>query len=605
MAGIISEPGIRSIPGLLHARIRSTPDAEALRFRGASGWESLTWAETGVRVRELALGLLALGVGEGRTAAILSGTRVEWLLADLGVLATGAATTTIYPSNTADECAYVLADSGSAVVFAEDEGQVAKLRSVRERIPGVAKVIVIDGTAGADDDWVLTLDDVVELGRESHPAGYDRAVEAITPDRLATLIYTSGTTGRPKGVELTHDNWLYIAEAVDPLDLMRPDDLHLLWLPMSHVFGKAIEIAMINGGTPTAVDGAVDRIAANMAELRPTVLGAAPRIFEKIYNTVLATVRAEGGVKLRLFRWARGIGLRHAADRRAGRRSPLWLRARFAVADKLVFAKLRARFGGRVRYFVSGSAPLSPEIGEFFDAAGLQIREGYGLTETSAASFLARPDELSFGAIGRPLPGTEVRIADDGEVLIKGRGVMRGYRGLPEATAAALEDGWLHTGDIGELDERGRLRITDRKKELIKTSGGKYVAPQAVEGKIKAACPYVANALVHGDRRNFCVALVTLDPDLVAKWAGARGLSCDMAELTPNPELRAAVQEGIDAVNATLAKHETVKAFAILRDDFTVERGELTPSMKLRRRVVEEHYRDLLDGFYDGMIEKV
>ncbi|GAA4035615.1 long-chain fatty acid--CoA ligase [Allokutzneria multivorans] len=605
MAGIISEPGITSIPGLLRARIARTPDTEAFRYRARSGWESLTWAETGAKVREIALGLLALGVGAGRTAAILSGTRVEWLLADLGVLATGAATTTIYPTNTADECAFVLADSGSAVVFAEDQDQVAKLRSVRDQVPGVAKVILIEGAVAADDDWVLSLDDVIALGRSSEPDAYERAVAAITPDQLATLIYTSGTTGRPKGVELTHDNWLYIAEAVDPLDLMRPDDLHLLWLPMSHVFGKAIEIAVINGGTPTAVDGVVDRIAANMAELRPTVLGAAPRVFEKIYNTVLATVRAEGGVKLKLFRWARGVGLRHAANRRAGRSSPLWLRVRFAIADKLVFTKLRARFGGRVRYFVSGSAPLSPEIGEFFDAAGLQIREGYGLTETSAASFLARPEELRFGVIGRPLPGTEVRIADDGEVLIKGRGVMRGYRGLPEATAAALEDGWLRTGDIGEFDERGRLRITDRKKELIKTSGGKYVAPQAIEGKIKTACPYVANALVHGDRRNFCVALVTLDPDLVAKWAGARGLSADMAELTPNPELRAAVQEGVDAVNATLARHETIKAFAILGDDFTVERGELTPSMKMRRRVIEQHYADLLDGFYDGMIETV
>ncbi|MFB9906020.1 AMP-dependent synthetase/ligase [Allokutzneria oryzae] len=607
MAGIIDEFGIGSIPALLRARVRQTPEREALRFRDGAGWSSLTWAEVGTRVRELALGLISLGVGAGRTAAILSGTRVEWLLADLGVLATGAATTTIYPSSTADECAFVLADSASTVVFAEDEGQVAKLRSVREKITDVTKVVVIDGSA-SDDDWVLTLDDVAVLGRAldaADPGAYDRASGAVTADQLATLIYTSGTTGRPKGVELTHDNWLYTVSAIDSMDLMRADDLHLLWLPMSHVFGKAIEVAMIASGATTAVDGEVDRIAANLAELRPTVLGAAPRIFEKIYNTVLATVRAEGGVKLGLFRWARGVGLRHAANRREGRASPLPLRAQFAVADKLVFAKLRERFGGRVRCFVSGSAPLSPEIGEFFDAAGLLILEGYGLTESSAASFVSRQGEVRFGTVGKPLPGTEVRIAEDGEVLIKGRGVMRGYRGLPEATAEALADGWLHTGDIGELDERGRLRITDRKKELIKTSGGKYVAPQSVEGRIKAACPYVANVLVHGDRRNFCVALVTLDPDLVAKWAGARGLSTDNAELTPNAELRALVQEGIDAANAGLAKHETVKAFAILKDDFTVERGELTPSLKLRRRVIERHYAELLDGFYDGMIEKV
>ncbi|MEU1393594.1 MULTISPECIES: long-chain fatty acid--CoA ligase [unclassified Nonomuraea] len=581
-----------SIPSLLRDRIAATPDAEAYRVPSGEAWTSLSWSEVGERVRGLALGLSGLGAGPGRRVSILCSTRLEWILADLAVLSTGAATTTIYPSNTAAECAFVITDSGSTIVIAEDDEQVAKLRSVQKELPDVTCVVVVDGSA-SDDGWVVTLDSVSRAEGD-----YDALVDAIAQDDLATLIYTSGTTGRPKGVELTHDNWLFAAGSVREIGLLSPADLHFLWLPLSHSFGKLLEVVMIDIGVPTAIDGRLDRIADNLGALRPTVMAAAPRIFEKIHNTVVATVRREGGVKLRIFEWARETGLRVSRARQRGAAVPLTTRVEHGLADRLVFAKLRARFGGRIRFFISGAAPLSRDVAEFFDGAGLTILEGYGLTESSAGSFLNRPESVRFGTVGPPLPGTEVRIADDGEILIGGRGVMRGYHGLPQETAEALADGWLHTGDIGELDDAGRLLITDRKKELIKTSGGKYVAPTHLEGRIKAACPFASHVFVHGDRRNYVTALVTLDMDVVRPWAEAESLPADAEALRGHPRMREEVDKAIRQVNADQASYATVKKFAILAGDFTVETGELTPSLKIRRKAVEERHADVLDGFY-------
>ncbi|MCC8247363.1 AMP-dependent synthetase/ligase [Saccharothrix luteola] len=532
----------RSIPDLLRERVRETPDAEALRHRTGSGWTSLTWAEVGEQVRRRALGFRGLGVRDEARVAIMAATSVDWILTDLAVLAAGGVTTTIYPSSTPDVVAHIVRDSGSVLVVADPD------------------------LAGKVDAKVVTPDwepDEVE-------GDYDAMVDEITPDRLATLIYTSGTTGTPKGVELTHDNWLYTAEAIRELGVLTPEDLHFLWLPMSHAFGKVLQVGMLATGAPTAVDGDVDRIAANLLELRPTVVAAAPRIFEKIHQRVVASMREAGGVKAKLFDWALTVA-----------EHPDWT-IRRKVADKLVFSKLRERVGGRIKYFVSGSAPLSRPVGEFFDRAGITILEGYGLTESSAASFVNRPGANKLGTVGKPLVGTEVRIADDGEVLIGGRGIMRGYHGLPDETAETLQDGWLHTGDIGELDEAGRLRITDRKKELIKTSGGKYVAPQAVEGLVKANSPYIGNVLVHGDGRNYCVALVTLDADLAP------------ADLDADAE----VGRAVSAANEKLARHETIKKFAVLPKDFSVDDGTLTASLKMRRKEIEGRYKDVLDGLY-------
>ncbi|MEU6716657.1 long-chain fatty acid--CoA ligase [Nonomuraea sp. NPDC046802] len=582
-----------SIPSLLRDRIAATPDAEAYRTPAQDGWASMTWREVGERVRELALGLAALGAGPGTRVSILCSTRLEWVLADLAVLATGAATTTIYPSNTAAESAFVIGDSGSTIVIAENDEQVAKIRSVRDELPGVTRVVVIEGSPG-DDGWVVTLD---SLGGDGD---YDAMVDAITENDLATLIYTSGTTGRPKGVELTHDNWLYVSGAVRELNLISEADLHFLWLPLSHSFGKLLEVVMIEIGVPTAIDGRLDKIADNLGELRPTVMAAAPRIFEKIHNTVAATQQREGGVKLRIFNWARQTGIRVSRARQREAAIPLTTRLEYALADRLVFSKLRARFGGRIRYFISGAAPLSKDVAEFFDGAGLTILEGYGLTESSAGSFLSLPQSVKFGAVGPPLPGTEVRIAEDGEILIGGRGIMRGYHGLPEETAEALEDGWLRTGDIGEIDSAGRLIITDRKKELIKTSGGKYIAPTYLEGRIKAACPYVSHVFVHGDRRNYVTALVTLDMDVAGPWARAESLPADAESLREHPRMLEEVDKAIKQVNADLAGYSTVKKFAILAEDFSVESGELTPSLKIKRKAVEERHGKVLDAFYDA-----
>ncbi|SDJ74909.1 long-chain acyl-CoA synthetase [Nonomuraea maritima] len=583
-----------SIPSLLRDRIAATPDAEAYRVPSDDGWISLSWQEVGSRVRSLALGLSELGSGPGNRVSILCSTRLEWILTDLAVLSTGAATTTIYPSNTAAECAYVINDSGSTIVVAENDDQVAKLRSVQKELPRVTRVVVVEGTP-SDDGWVVTLDSV-----KAETGDYDAMVDAISRDDLATLIYTSGTTGVPKGVELTHDNWLYTAEAVGEVDLIGPSDLHFLWLPLSHSFGKLLEVVMIALGVPTVIDGRLDKIADNLGAVRPTVMAAAPRIFEKIHNTVVATQQREGGVKLRIFEWARQTGIRVSRARQHGAPIPVTTRVEYAIADRLVFSKLRERFGGRVRFFISGAAPLSQDIAEFFDGAGLTILEGYGLTESSAGSFLNRPDSVRFGTVGRPFPGTEVRIADDGEILIGGRGIMRGYHGMPEESAQALADGWLHTGDIGELDEAGRLRITDRKKELIKTSGGKYVAPTYLEGRIKAACPYASHVFVHGDRRNYVTALVTLDMDVVRPWAQAEGLPTDPGELSRHPRMLAEVEKAIKQVNDDQASYSTVKKFAILAADFTVETGELTPSLKVKRKAVEERHGEVLDSLYDA-----
>ena len=591
-----------SVPRMLFDRISATPDTEAYRFPVADRWESVTWHETGEIVRTLAAGLLALGIQPEERVAIASSTRIEWLYADFAIACAGAATTTVYPSTGAADVGFILLDSGSRIAFAEDDVQVEKLRSQRDRLPALGRVITFDGTA--DGDWVLGLDDLRELGAKhlaEHPDAVDRAVAAVGSGDLATLIYTSGTTGQPKGVELAHGCWTYIGVAAEGLDILTLDDLQYLWLPLSHSFGKMLEAVQLQVGFPTAIDGRMDRIVSNLAEIRPTFMAGPPRIFEKVHAKVVQGVEEEGGVKARLIGWAFGVGTQVAQARVAGRRVGLLTRAQHAVADRLVLAKIRTRLGGRIRFLISGSAALSPDVAAWFHAAGMVVLEGYGMTETSAGACIVRLDDPTFGRVGPPVIGTEVRIADDGEIFLRGPSVMRGYHGRPEATADVLSpDGWLATGDVGDLDESGRLRITDRKKDLIKTSGGKYIAPQTIEMLFKALCPLASQMVVHAEGRNYATALVTLDPEALAQWATARELSVtDYAELTALPAVRDYVQDSVDEMNSRLNRWETVKDFRILDRDLTVEAGEVTPSMKVRRRVVENTHRPLLDSMYD------
>lgn len=610
-----------SVAALFLERVAATPDAEAYRYpvppaagQGPDDWRSLSWAEAADRVYAIAAGLIELGIEPEQRVALASSTRVEWILADLGIMCAGGATTTVYPQTNADESAFILADSESRVLIAEDAAQLAKAVEKRAELPALTKVVVIDPAGVETDDRVTTLAELERRGAaylEQHPQLIKEKVGAITREQLATLIYTSGTTGRPKGVCLPHDNWAYMAKAIAATGLVTMEDVQYLWLPLAHVFGKVLTSGQIEVGHVTAVDGRVDKIIENLPVVRPTYMAAVPRIFEKVYNGVAAKAREGGAAKYRIFQWAAEVAREYAKVtqdnfRRTGTASaPFGLAAKHKVADGLVYAKLREAFGGRLRACVSGASALSPEIGYFFAGAGIHILEGYGLTETSAASFVNPGEAYRTGTVGKPLPGTEVRIADDGEILLRGPGIMQGYHQQPEKTAEVLEsDGWFHTGDIGELSPDGYLRITDRKKDLIKTSGGKYVAPAEVEGQFKAVCPYVSNILVHGADRNYCTALIALDEPALLEWAKENGLEGrPYAEIVAAPQTVEMVDGYVRQLNTGLQRWQTIKKFRLLPRDLDVEHGEITPSLKLKRPVVEREYRHLIDEMYAGTRE--
>ncbi|MGW3112613.1 AMP-dependent synthetase/ligase [Streptomyces sp. NPDC001091] len=610
-----------SVAALFLERVAATPDAEAYRYpvpsatgEGPDEWRSLSWSQAAERVHAIAAGLIELGIEPEQRVALASSTRVEWILADLGIMCAGGATTTVYPQTNADESSFILSDSESRVLIAEDAAQVAKALERRAELPALAKVVVIDPEGAETGDWVITLAELERRGAaylQQHPELIKERVGAITRDQLATLIYTSGTTGRPKGVRLPHDNWSYMARAIAATGLCTAEDVQYLWLPLAHVFGKVLTSGQIEVGHVTAVDGRVDKIIENLPVVRPTYMAAVPRIFEKVYNGVAAKAREGGAAKYKIFQWAAEVAREYAkasqdSFRRTGTASvPFALAAKHKAADALVYGKLREAFGGRLRACVSGASALAPEIGYFFSGAGIHILEGYGLTETSAASFVNPGEAYRTGTVGKPMPGCEVRIADDGEILLRGPGVMEGYHQQPEKTAEVLEsDGWFHTGDIGELSADGYLRITDRKKDLIKTSGGKYVAPAEVEGQFKAVCPYVSNILVHGADRNYCTALIALDEAAILKWAADNGLEGrSYAEVVAAPQTVELVDGFVKQLNEGLQRWQTIKKFRLLPRDLDVEHGEITPSLKLKRPVVEREYKGLIDEMYSGARE--
>ncbi|QBR94326.1 long-chain fatty acid--CoA ligase [Nocardioides euryhalodurans] len=581
-------------------RVGESADHEAFRYPVGESWESVTWRQAGERVQALAAGLLSLGIQPEQRVGIASGTRYEWILADLAIMCAGGATTTVYPTTNSRDTAYILGDSECRVVFAEDDEQLAKVREHKSELPHLSKVVTFDGES--DGDWVISLDDLADLGA-AHLAEHADAVEevarAIDPEQLATLIYTSGTTGRPKGVRLKHRSWVYEGEAIKAQDILTEDDLQFLWLPMAHSFGKVLLSTQMAIGFATAIDGRVDRIVDNLGVVKPTFMGAAPRIFEKAHGRIVTMTASEGGAKEKIFTQAFKVGLEVDRLKREGKSVPLPLKLQHGLFDKLVFSKVRDRFGGRVRFFISGAAALNQDIAEWFHAAGILILEGYGLTETSAGSFVNHPDDYRFGTVGPAVPGTEVKLGEGDEIMIKGPGVMDGYHNLPEETAGTLtEDGWLHTGDKGSLDADGYLRITGRIKELFKTSGGKYIAPPAIESKFKAICPYASQFMVFGDERNFCVALVTLDPDAIAGWAAENDVTGDYSAIVGSEKCHAMVQGYVDELNSNLNRWETIKKWELLDHDLTVESGELTPSMKVKRNVVQSNYQDKIDAFY-------
>ncbi|MBF4163374.1 AMP-dependent synthetase/ligase [Nocardioides acrostichi] len=587
-------------------RVQSSPGGEAFRYPVGEKdtWESVTWREAGDRVVDLAAGLLALGLQTEQRVGIASSTRYEWILADLAIMCAGGATTTVYPSTNEEDTGFIVGDSECQVVFAEDETQLAKLRACRSDLPSVGKVVLFDGVGSDDDgDWVITLDGLAELGAKhlaQDPEAVEKVARAIPADQLATLIYTSGTTGRPKGVRLLHRAWVYEGAAIKAQDILDETDLQFLWLPMSHSFGKVLLSTQLACGFATAIDGRVEKIVDNLGVVKPTFMGAAPRIFEKAHARIVTMTASEGGAKEKIFTQAFKVGLEVDRRRREGEGIPLPLKLQHALFDKLVFSKVRERFGGRVRFFISGSAPLNAEIASWFHAAGILILEGYGMTENAAGATVNHLEDYKMGTVGQAMPGSEVRIGEGDEVQLRGPHIMAGYHNLAEETAKTFtDDGWLRTGDKGSLDAEGFLTITGRIKDLFKTSGGKYVAPTAIESKFKVICPYTSQFMVFGAERNFCVALITLDPDAMTDWAAENGMAgASYSDIVSSEKVHSMVGGYVEQLNAKLNRWEGIKKWEILDHDLTIESGELTPSMKVKRNVVEENNKQRIEAFY-------
>jgi long-chain acyl-CoA synthetase len=559
----------RTTPELWDTAVRAAPDQPAYLEETADGWRPISWDEASARVSALAQGLLARGVRHGDRVAVLSRTRLEWILLDWAVMSIGAVVVGLYPTSTAKECEYIVGHCEAVLAFTEDEEQTRKLVSARGSLPNLREIIPFD--------WLEKLESDGRLARHLRP-------DPVSEADLATLIYTSGTTGPPKGCMLTHRNLVAAATRVVE-GMNQPGDICLLFLPMAHSYARLAHQAATHRGTTVALVSDVARVPEALTTVRPTVLPAVPRVYEKVHANALGEIERAGGARTRIGLWALGVGARTSRARRQGASVGGLLALQQRLADRLVFAKVRERLGSRLRIGVSGAAPLSTEVIEFFHSLGVPVVEGYGLTETASSATVNEPDNFRIGTVGRPVDGTEVRLADDGEILIRSPSVFAGYYKEPEATAEALtDDGWLRTGDVGEIDDEGFLRITDRKKDLIITAGGKNIAPQNLENALKSS-RFVSQALVVGDRRPYVTALVTLDEgELASSGRDAEQL----------------VQELVEEVNRDRTRVEQIKRFAILPRDFSQEEGEVTPTLKLRRRVIQEHFADEIERLYAG-----
>lgn len=606
------------------ARVKATPDLVGFQFKptdeevGPVGqWKEMTFKQFYQDCRTVSLGLMELGIKKGDKVVILSNTRYDWSLCDMAILGAAGITVPIYASNVPEDVVYIAEHSEARILIVEDEKQLQKVLDQKNAKPSclakIEKIIVMESAAmriaaryqeGTKN--LMTLQALKELGKRGEGRGeggrFDRQLSEAQPNDLITICYTSGTTGVPKGVMITHDNLMSVLEDVAHLkgELIRPEqEVVVSFLPFSHIFGKVESLAIYTMGWRQAYAENIDKLMSNMADVKPTLLFSVPRIFEKAYARILTSVDTGKPANKKLFYWAFKVGKRYYRAVWDGKSPSLTDRLQYPIASTLVFSKVAQRFGGRLRFAVCGGAPLPREIGEFFQIVGIKVLEGYGLTETCAPVAVNTPDDTRFGVVGRAMPEVTFKIAEDGEVLVKSRKVFLGYFKQPDETQAVLQNGWFHTGDIGHLDPDGFLHITDRKKDLIVTSGGKNVAPQKIEN-IAKSFKLLTQFVVHGDRRNYLTALVTLDREQVIQYANKHDiLFSEYSELIKNPKIIALVQKIVDEINQKLASFETVKKFVIIPTEFTVESGELTPSLKVRRRFVNERYKSELDSMYN------
>jgi long-chain acyl-CoA synthetase len=605
MAQMEARGGPRPKPGTLNQlffdAVTKFNRPDALQVRTGGAYKPISHQEVADRVRRAARGLSSLGVRRGDRVAILSENRPEWAIADFACLTAGMTDVPLYPTLPADQIAYILKDSGAVAIFVSTKAQAEKIREIRAQIPTLKTIISFDETTGLANMSMAELEQRGAQGdSKSAVATYREDALMTKPDDLATIIYTSGTTGEPKGVMLTHDNIFSNVAGSRTKIPFEGDDTALSFLPLSHIFERmGGHYLMFATGTSIAYAESIDTVPVNLAEVRPTIVLSVPRLYEKMYARILETALTGSFIKKKIFFWARGVAERWANEKLAGKEPGGMLARQYMIAQKLVFSKLKARTGGRLRYFVSGGAPLSPEINKFFYAAGLVILEGYGLTETSPVIGVNTPEDFRIGTVGKPIDGVEVKIASDGEILTRGPHVMKGYYNKPDATREAIDpDGWFHTGDIGELRD-GFLAITDRKKDIIVTAGGKNIAPQPLENKVKTN-KYVAQAVMLGDKRKFPSMLIVPNFDQLEKWAMKRNIIwTDRAQLLRMPTIQAKIEKEVAKELAGAAHYEVPKKIGLLEHDFSIERGELTPTQKVKRRAIDKHYKTLIDSLYD------
>ncbi|MEA2428570.1 MAG: long-chain acyl-CoA synthetase [Thermoleophilaceae bacterium] len=593
-AGTVGTPsgtGATTMAGLAALAASSHSDLAAIKRKVGDEWVATTYGELGVDVSEVARGLIDLGVEPGERISILANTRPEWTLANLGILAAGAASVSIYQTNSPEECHYVLEHSESSAVFVEDEEQLAKIREVRDQLPALEHVIVFDGKTS---DEAISLDDLRERGRGREQSELDERTASVTPDDACVFIYTSGTTGPPKGVILTHGNYRAMCDMVEErADAIGPGQTVYLFLPLAHAFALLIQFVALELGAEIAYwQKDPQKIIPDLMEVKPTYFPSVPRIFEKLYT--LANASAEDPEKLKQ---AVRVGMKVRQMRERGEEVPAELQQAFDQADEKLFKNVRMLFGGQVQECVTGAAPIAPEILEFFYACGVPIMEGYGMTETSTSASVNRAGAYKFGSVGQPMAGVEAKIAEDGELLLRGANIFKSYYKNEEATRETLIDGWLHTGDLGRIDEDGYIFITGRKKDIIITAGGKNITPANIENGLKQS-RWISQAVVVGDRRPYLVALITIDPEEIPAFAQEHELAPE--DVLESDAVRAEVQKAVDEVNAKVGRVEQVKKFAILDHDLSQATGELTPTLKVKRNVVNEKFADVVESLYSG-----